>query len=55
MLPRVSTALMHFLRIVNPILSNCAPKRNSHKILKAQLVTHNLFLTKIGENYLNPI
>lgn len=30
-LPRVSTALMHFLRIVNPILSNCAPERNSDK------------------------
>lgn len=26
-LPRVSTALMHFLMMVNPILSNCAPTK----------------------------
>lgn len=53
MLPRVSTALMHFLRIVNPILSNCAPKRNSDKTWRAQIVTYISLPYRNKKIYLN--
>lgn len=54
-LPRDSTALMHFLITVNPILSSCAPKRNSYKTLRAWLISYASLPYKNRKNYLNSI